>query len=194
MYSLCLKNACIFAETSLFPGTNEKIYLIVRTYIAIDRLSFGSFCQLFRYCFIQHTLDKNIWGERINPNKYFATICLLCCALSGILWGGSNYLAGMFDWDIDITLTISLAAVIIFIGYNIAESIIATDSAKIAVLRSLMMIGIMILGFIAGALGSVILLLILTIIIAIYFLLTVIRVALSGGSNGSGRPVQDKPQ
>ena len=135
---------------------------------------------------ILHILDKNIWGEQINSNKYLATISLLHCTLNGILWGGSNYLAGMFDWNIDITLTISLASVVTLIGYNIAESIIATDSAKIAALRALMMTGLMILGFIAGALGSVILLAILTIFIAIYLCLLLIRMALSGGTGGSG--------
>lgn len=135
---------------------------------------------------ILYTLDKNIWDEQINPNKYLSTVTLLCCALIGILWGGSNYLAGMFDWDIKITLTTSLASVVFLIGYNIAESIIAAETAKIAALRSLMMTGIMILGFVAGLVGSVILLAILTIIIGIYLIIFVIKIALGGSAGGSG--------
>ena len=78
--------------------------------------------------------------------------------------------------DINITLTSSLASVVVLIGYNIAESIIAANTAKIAVLRSLMMTVFMILGFIAGLVGSVILLAILTIIIGLYFILLVIKI------------------
>lgn len=135
---------------------------------------------------ILYTLDKNIWGEQINPNKYLATVTLLCCAVIGILWGSSNYLADMFNWDINITLTVSIASVIVLIGYNIAESIIAAETAKIAALRSLMMTGFMILGFIAGLIGSVILLVILTIVIGIYFIILVLRVVLGGSAGGSG--------
>ena len=135
---------------------------------------------------ILYTLDKNIWDEQINPNKYFATVTLLCCTLIGILWGSSNYLAEMFDWDIKITLTSSLASVIVLTGYNIAESIIAAETAKIATLRSLMMTGFMILGFVAGLVGSVILLVILTIIIGFYFIILVIKIALGGSAGGSG--------
>lgn len=135
---------------------------------------------------ILYTLDKNIWGEQINPNKYLATATLLCCALIGILYGGGNYLAGMFDMDINITLTSSLASVVVLIGYNIAESIMAANTAKIAVLRSLMMTVFMILGFIAGLVGSVILLAILTIIIGLYFILLVIKIALGGSAGSSG--------
>ena len=91
----------------------------------------------------------------------------------------------MFDWDINVTLTVSLASVIVLNGYNIAESIIAAETTKIAVSRSLMMTGIMILGFITDVIGSVILLAILTIIIGIYFIIFVLKVALGGSAGGS---------
>lgn len=140
---------------------------------------------------ILYRLDKNIWGEHINPNKYLATVTMLCCALAGIMWGGSNFLNGMFDWNINISLTSSIAVVIALVGYNIAESIIATDSAKIAALRALMMTGFMILGFVAGLIGSVILLIILTIIVGIYAIIVALKVALGGGSSGGKRIILD---
>lgn len=135
---------------------------------------------------ILHTLDENIWGEHINSNKYLATITLLFCTLFGVILGGGNYLGDLFDWNINISTTASIASVIVLIGYNIAESIIAADSAKIAALRALMMCGIMILGFVAGLVGSVILLAILTIIIGIYFIILVLKVALGGSVGGGG--------
>jgi hypothetical protein len=133
---------------------------------------------------ILHTLDKNIWGEHINSNKYLATITLLFCTLFGVILGGGNYLGDLFDWNINISTTASIASVIVLIGYNIAESIIAADSAKIAALRALMMCGIMILGFVAGLVGSVILLIILTIIIGIYIIILVLKLALFGEDGG----------
>ena len=133
---------------------------------------------------ILHTLDKNIWGEHINSNKYLATLTLLFCALFGVILGGGYYLGDLFDWDINISTTASIASVIVMIGYNIAESIIAADSAKIAALRALMMCGIMILGFVAGLVGSVILLIILTIIIGIYIIILVLKLALFGEDGG----------
>ncbi len=133
---------------------------------------------------ILHTLDKNIWGEHINSNKYLATITLLFCTLFGVILGGGFYLGDLFDWNINISTTASIASVIVMIGYNIAESIIAADSAKIAALRALMMCGIMILGFVAGLVGSVILLIILTIIIGIYIIILVLKLALFGEDGG----------
>lgn len=130
-----------------------------------------------------YSLDKRIWGDQINPNKYMSTGTLLICILLGILWGGSSFLNGMFDLDINIYISATLAIVSILTGYNIAESIIATNSAKIATMRSLMMAGFMILGVILGVIGSVILLAILTIIICIYL----IFIILTGSTYGGGQ-------
>lgn len=138
---------------------------------------------------ILYRLDKNVYGEQINPNKYLSTATLLCCILSGVLFGGSGFLGDMFDWNINIPLTTTLAVVICLIGLNIAESIIAAESAKVAALRSLMMAGILALGFVGGLVGSVIVLGILTIIIAIYLFIIVLRIALGGGGSGGGRRI-----
>ena len=131
-----------------------------------------------------YSLDKRIWGDDVNPNKYLSTLSLLMCMLWGILWGASNYIGDMFNWSIQVSLTASLAMVCLLIGYNIAESIIATDSVKIALLRALMMTALMILGFVAGVIGSVILLAILTVVIGVYLLILFIRLLLAGVSSG----------
>lgn len=136
---------------------------------------------------ILYSMDKSIWGDRVNPNKYLSTISLLFCMLIGIIWGGSRYIESLFDWNIEVSLTASLAMVCVLIGYNIAESIIATDSAKIALLRTLMMLVIMVLGFVAGLIGSVILLAILTLVIVIYLFITFIQLLLNGGPNDGKR-------
>ena len=131
---------------------------------------------------ILYRLDKKIYGEQISPNKYMATATLMCSTLFGVLLGGSSFLGGMFNWEIHTSLSASLVAVIYLVGYNIAESIIAADSAKVATLRSLMITGILALGFVLGIVGSVIVLAILTIIIVFYIFLTVIFGEKRGGS------------
>lgn len=123
---------------------------------------------------ILYRLDKKIYGEQISPNKYLATVTLICSMLFGVLLGGSSFLGGMFNWEIHTSLSASLVAVIYLVGYNIAESIIAADTAKVAILRSLMITGILALGFVLGIVGSVIVLAILTIIIVFYIFLAVV--------------------
>lgn len=123
-----------------------------------------------------------MYGEQINPNKYMATATLLCCTFFGVLLGGGSFLSSMFNWELHTSLSASLAAVIYLVGYNIAESIIVADSAKVAILRSLMITGILALGFGAGVVGSVIVLAILIIIIVFYIFFHVVFGAPKGGS------------
>lgn len=136
-----------------------------------------------------YLLDKNFWGEKINSNRYFSTISFLFCALLGAILGGLNYLNGMFDWDfrLQLTLTICLGNVITIAGLNIAESIMSTESAGIAVLRSLLMIVVMPLGFALGYIASVIVLVIITIAVVVFLLVTMLQIMLGGGSSNSNK-------
>lgn len=134
-----------------------------------------------------------MYGEQINPNKYMATATLVCCTFFGVLLGGSSFLDSMFNWGIHPSFSASLATVICLVGYNIAESIIVADSAKVAILRSLMTTGILSLGFVAGIVGSVIVLAILIVIIVLYLFLKVAfggkgsRITLNDGTVLSGK-------
>lgn len=133
-------------------------------------------------------LEKNIWGDKINPNKYLATSTILVCSLVGIFMGGGEYLSSMFDLDFRISLPIALAVITCMLGINIAESIIASKSAKTAIWRALFMIGMIGLAVAVSVVASVIVLLIITVVIAGYLILVIISGGLSGlvNSGGSG--------
>ncbi len=136
-----------------------------------------------------YLLDKSFWDEKINTNRYFATISLLYCALLGALLGGINYLNGML-FDIEIgtfTLTVCFGNVIMVTGLNIAESIIAAENARTAILRSLLMIVFMPVGFVLGYIASVIVLVVITIILGIFIIVMMIKFMLGGSNSGGNR-------
>lgn len=138
-----------------------------------------------------YLLDKSFWDEKINSNRYFATISLLYCALLGALLGGFNYLNGMFEWEIGtrLSLTICLGNVIIVTGLNIAESIMAAENVRTAILRSLLMIVFMPVGFVLGYIASIIVLIVITIILGIFIIVMMIKFML-GGSSSSGNRIK----
>ena len=129
---------------------------------------------------ILYNLEKKIWGEQTNPNKYLATTTIILSAVIGALVSGCEYLNDLFNWHINSpTLTATFSLIILICGYNIAESIIATSTAKVATLRALMMTGFVILAFIVGAVASFIILLIITIIVVVFLLITFIKILLN---------------
>ena len=136
-------------------------------------------------------LDNRIWGDQVNSNKYLATCTMLTCILFGVIYGGGTYIGDFFDLRFNLPFSAILGGIVVLMGLNIAESIVATDVPKIAFWRSLMMSGFMILGFVAGIVGSVILLAILTIIVGVYFLLMFVKMALGidSGSRGGKKKI-----
>lgn len=130
--------------------------------------------------FAIYNLEKSIWGEEINPNKYLATATILFATCLGAYLAGGEYLNDLLNWYINTpTLTASLSMLTVLIGYNVTESIIATSTAKVAVLRALMMTGFVILAFIVGAVASFIILLIITIIVVVFLVITFIKILLN---------------
>ena len=130
--------------------------------------------------FAIYNLEKSIWGEEINPNKYLATATILFATCLGAYLAGGEDLNDVLNWHINTpTLTASLSMLTVLIGYNVTESIIATSTAKVAVLRALMMTGFVILAFIVGAVASFIILLIITIIVVVFLVITFIKILLN---------------
>ena len=135
-----------------------------------------------------YNIEKKIWGEQTNPNRYLATFIILLAAIMGAFLGGSEFLNEMFNWDIkSLTLTASIGMLIFLIAYNVAESIIATETANVATLRSLILSGFVILAFVIGVVASVIILLAVTIFVAIYIIITAIQIALGNGVGSKGK-------
>ena len=134
--------------------------------------------------FAIYNLEKSIWGEEINPNKYLATATILFATCLGAYLAGGEYLNDLLNWHINTpTLTASLSMLTVLIGYNVTESIIATESPKVATWRALMMSGLVIAGFVVGIVVSVVILFVITAIITIFFLLTVLKVMLGVGDS-----------
>lgn len=131
--------------------------------------------------FFVHNIDKSIWGDKVESNRYFASLTVLFCIAYGAFLGGTSYISDFIDIDIELSIATSVAGICTLVGMNIAESVIATKSADVAVLRSLLITALLVAGFGIGVLTSVVALIILTLIVGIWFVATLFSMMLGGG-------------
>lgn len=117
-----------------------------------------------------HLLEKNIWGNRINTNVCFGTISILVSTVIAAITTGANIINGWFDTDLQCSWYISMLAVLFIMVLNVQESILAAEDAKVAILRSLLVIGFILLGVIIGALTSVVVAICVAILALIFFI------------------------
>lgn len=129
-----------------------------------------------------YDFDKSAWGDKINPNRYFATLSLILTALSGALCGGGNTLDSWFGWSISMNMAAMGGALILVWGLNVAESIMATDRISVAVLRPFVILLFMAISFAVSYLLAIIVL----VIIAIWVILTLVSGAVSGALSSKG--------
>ena len=47
-----------------------------------------------------YTIDKKLWGDKIETNPYFATLSILFVALVGACSGAGRIFYEWFDWDV----------------------------------------------------------------------------------------------
>lgn len=137
-----------------------------------------------------NVIERNIWGDKIDTNPYLATLSILFIALMGACNGGSEYINDLIETNIYTPpVTATLGFLILLFGFNLTESIIATDSAKIATLRALMLLFIHPVAYVLGYVLSVIMLVIITIIVAIALFIMLIKAMLGGGVSGGGKKI-----
>ncbi len=129
-----------------------------------------------------YALDKSMWGEGIEPNRYFATLSLMLTALSGALCGGGNTLDSWFDMGTVMNMVSILGTLILVWGLNVAESIMAAEKISVAVLRPLVMLLFMAICFAASYLLAVIVI----VIIMIWLIITLLSGAISGALSSKG--------
>lgn len=68
-----------------------------------------------------YTIDKKLWGDRIETNPYFATLSILFVALVGACSGAGRIFYEWFDWDVA-TNNVAMAYLFILIwGVNLCE-------------------------------------------------------------------------
>lgn len=132
-----------------------------------------------------HSIEKNIWGEDINANPCFATISILFATLIAAITTGGNIINSWFDTDLQCSWYITMTILLFIMVLNVLESILAAENAKVATLRSLLVIGCMLGGALVGAITSVVIAIILAIaavVLGLYLLSGALSGAASGGS------------
>ena len=115
------------------------------------------------------SIDYEIWPDA-ETNPYLGTLVILLSLLLGACVSGGNTLHQWFGWDTTLSLYKALSVTILAYGAVLAESIMATQRALDALLRSLMYLGGCAVSFGLGYLLATIILA----IIAIYFVIQVI--------------------
>lgn len=78
-------------------------------------------------------LDRRIWSDKLETNRYFATLSVLCAALAGACAGGGQVLSAWFRWDLEVSNVAVIGLSIFIWGLNVAESIIASKGFAIPV-------------------------------------------------------------
>lgn len=130
-----------------------------------------------------HALEAKIWKDEVEANPYLATLSILVVAVSGALVGGSHTLRNWFEWNFYVSMIGTIGACIFLWGYNLAESILASKTALIAILRSLLLLVLMAVAFCLGYAAAVVVITIVTVILFLMALTELIKVAFGSGNN-----------
>lgn len=133
-----------------------------------------------------HSIEKNIWGEDINANPCFATISILLATLVAAITTGGNIINSWFDTDLQCSWYITMTILLFIMVLNVLESVLAAENAKVATLRSLLVLACMLGGALVGALTSVVIAIILAIAAVVLFLY-LLSGAVSGGLSGGSK-------
>lgn len=135
-------------------------------------------------------IENCIWGDQIVSNKYFASLSIILVALIGAVVTGGEFLNFVFNWDIKVSFYPAITITLVIAVVNIYESIIATDSAKIAILRALLVLGFILASFFLGVLTSVVIATIIAITVAIIALIVVVKLAFTALTGGPRKKAQ----
>lgn len=142
--------------------------------------------------FFQH-IENRFWLDKVNSNRYFASISILFVLLTGILSGSGQVLGAWFRWDIA-TNNIAMIGLTLYIwGLNVGESAIASKSIGVAVGRSLLLLAYMLGALVLGYVGSVVLLFLVLILLVVFLLSGGIGGLLKGAGGASGSSSSTKP-
>lgn len=125
-----------------------------------------------------YAIEEKLWDEKVDANKYFATLSILCIALLESWHTTGNFLESTFDWDVEM----SVFRAIILLAYlwviNATESVFVCKDLKTAALRSFLILGAFILAYIAGVVLGLIIIAIVCIIMFVllcYFIIGVLN-------------------
>ena len=116
-----------------------------------------------------YALEKVIWGNKVETNKYLATLSILFVALVGAWHTDVSILKTLLGWDSPISVSHALTLMAYLWIMNIMESVIACKDLATAVLRSLLILPALgiayFLGHVLGTVAVVIVFIILLVIL-----------------------------
>ena len=127
------------------------------------------------------TVDKAFWHEKMNTNRYFATVSVLFALMAGIVANKSHdcdiifWLASFLKWDVYSSLLAALGIIVVLIVLNVCESIFGAKSFVNGLQRSLLVTAVMVLVFILGymyAPGMTIVLILMTALLVLEILVS----------------------
>lgn len=134
-----------------------------------------------------HLWEEKLWDKNIEANHYFSTLSILFVALLGAIVGGGNVLELVFG-EMRIPSLPAVLGVVIFIwNGNVAESIVAATNVKVAILRSLLLFGIMVAAFIIGGVLAIFVMIAVVVILALFLVSGALRASAGGGRRRSRR-------
>ncbi len=133
--------------------------------------------------------EKRIWDDKVETNRYMATLSILFAAVMGACLGGGRVFYEWFGWDSVPNIVAQGYLLIVIVGMNLCESVIASRSGKVILWRSLLVAGCILAAFAIGVIASVVVIFLVT----VWFVLSLIGSLLSGsgsrrssGSRSSG--------
>ena len=133
-----------------------------------------------------YAIEETLWNEKVEANKYFATLSILFVALVG----ACNSVGGALQSMLDINLspsTFASAGVLIFVwGLNVAESIVASTTPLTALGRSMLMLVVLTLSLGAGIIAGGIVVLVVCIILFVLFCMFLIGMFAGSSSKSPG--------
>lgn len=118
-----------------------------------------------------YAIEEKLWGDKVNANKYFATICILSAALLGAWHTAGSFLESAFGWAAEISIFYALMLVWYMWVINIAESVFACKDLLTATLRSLLLLFSFVLAYVAGVILGTIVIIIVCVVLFVLFLI-----------------------
>lgn len=142
-----------------------------------------------------NSIEEKLWGEKVEANKYFATLCVLCIALLGAWHTAGSFLSSALDAPTEMSVFRALLLLAYLWVLNIAESVLACKDTKTATLRSLLVLGAFVCAYIVGVILGVIVIIIVCIVlvvIGLYFLMGMLNGSLNTSSGRSSSNEKDE--
>ena len=106
-----------------------------------------------------YNLEKKIWGENVNTNRYYASVSIVFVALVGAICAMGSITSVSIDED-----NLPWVAILLFLP-NLAESIFSTNSIKIAVQRTLLIGAFTALAALVGFVGAIVIAIVATLLL-----------------------------